>query len=729
MVVLLAYASAWLLFEALSVSYAGTQAASPWHPGASLSFFLMYAFGEGFAFAPILVEVLRGLLFGHQPPIGYGALLSLGVVASATYGSAAFVLRRVLRVRMPFRGLRDLLWYLVVGCAIAPVLAGAGSTLVLSFVGATPWGAFFSQFATASVGDAIGMLVIAPALGTFLTPLLATEREDDGDHLVTLSIQELGACMLAIVIGAIVGYWLLGVPGSAPVYFFLFLPLIWMAGRAGLPTAIIGILTADLAVVILNAWFRLPTTQSLAYQAYIATSALTALALGAVITQRRRDERAALDRARRDPNTNIPSPQALDAWLSHPRARTYPALTLLLVAIDNMRWVNEGLRRSAVDDFMRGVAERLQSVNVRALFVAHVDNHEFAVLLDGEDRNVAAIAAEKIRRAFERPLPADEAEIYASVSVGIATCTGYADDPRLLVPHAERALDAAHSRGFESIAFHQAQEDREPLYSLAAQLHHALSRGEFDLWYQPLFAPREFPDPRDPMQGARIVGAEALLRWNHPQRGTIGPDSFLDMLDSMSLCERVGGWQIDTALGNVARWRRAGHDIAVWLNVFGRQLFDPEFFGSLRGRLLKHGVTSSSVVVEITERMIAREETEVVAIVDRLRSAGIRVAIDDFGTGHSTLSRLRNIPFDIVKIDQSFVRGLEGDARSGGVVTTLINLARDLDATIVAEGIESDGQLDFLVRHGCRVVQGFRLALPMPAHEFESLLRRTNVAR
>ncbi|MHB8461787.1 MAG: putative bifunctional diguanylate cyclase/phosphodiesterase, partial [Vulcanimicrobiaceae bacterium] len=330
------------------------------------------------------------------------------------------------------------------------------------------------------------------------------------------------------------------------------------------------------------------------------------------------------------------------------------------------------------------------------------------------------------RRGFERPIPVENEEFYATISVGIATCQPANEEPRLLVPHAEQALDAARIRGLESVAFYAGEKPRERLFSLATQLHDALRGGEFDLWFQPLFEVSNSNDIHS-QNGRRIVGAEALLRWNHPRRGLIEPESFLDMLDSMSLSERVGGWVLDNALMHVSNWRKRGHDVAVWINVFGRQLVDPEFFGSLRGRLLRHGLTPASVVVEVTERIIAREETEVVAIVNKLRSAGVRVAIDDFGTGHSTLARLQNIPFDIVKIDQSFIRGIEADSRSSGVVTTLIALARELDATIVAEGIETDGQLEFLVRHGCHTIQGYRLGLPMPASEFESFLRRTNI--
>ncbi len=694
-----------------------------WHFGAALTMYLLFTFGLRYSYAPLVAAVVGSLLIS---PMALGTVVSrletagIGIIV---YGAASLLLRRTMAVREPFLRLRNFLAYVLIGaaavsltCAVVTLVHTSGSISNSSMI----------DMATLAIGSFIPLLTVFPMLVVFVTSLFSRKPFDEHDAHIPLPFYERVIASCLLFISVYLGYRFIDIKDSAPIYYFLFLPLLWLAARGGLRYAVATIFLTDLALVMMNAAFRLPVSESITYQAYLAASALTALTLGVIVSQRRREVREAFDRARCDSVTGLPSPQALDAWFSHPRANSYPALTLLLIEIDNIRWVNEGLHPAAIDEFMRGVGDRLRNAHVGALFLAHVSGHEFAVILDNVDRNGAALVAEKIRRGFERPIPVENEEFYATISVGIATCQTATEEPRLLVPHAEQALDAARIRGLESVAFYAGEQPRERLFSLATQLHDALRGGEFDLWFQPLFEVSNANDIHS-QTGRRVVGAEALLRWNHPRRGLIEPESFLDMLDSMSLSERVGGWVLDNALMHVSNWRKRGHDIAVWINVFGRQLVDPEFFGSLRGRLLRHALTPASVVVEVTERIIAREEAEVVAIVNKLRSAGVRVAIDDFGTGHSTLARLQNIPFDIVKIDQSFIRGIEADSRSSGVVTTLIALARELDATIVAEGIETDGQLEFLVRNGCHTIQGYRLGLPMPASEFESFLRRTNI--
>ena len=285
----------------------------------------------------------------------------------------------------------------------------------------------------------------------------------------------------------------------------------------GLRFATIGIICADLSVVALDWWFRSPVTQSLSYQSYIAASSLTALTLGAVVTQRWRENVANLERARIDRVTGLPNPRALDEWLASNDLRQ--PLTVLLVAIDNMRWVHEGLHRQGIDAFVCGVGYRLQQLPIGERYLAHTSDAEFAVVLTGSDRAMAALTAEKIRHAFERPVDIGETEIYATVSVGISTCDDRNESVHLLVPHAEQALDEARARGVESVVFHVPREDEEPLISLAAQLHRAVQNDEFELVYQPIFELPPHPDEDYAFFGARISGVEALLRWNHPTRG------------------------------------------------------------------------------------------------------------------------------------------------------------------------------------------------------------------
>jgi EAL domain-containing protein (putative c-di-GMP-specific phosphodiesterase class I) len=267
------------------------------------------------------------------------------------------------------------------------------------------------------------------------------------------------------------------------------------------------------------------------------------------------------------------------------------------------------------------------------------------------------------------------------------------------------------------------------LISLSAQLHKSLDNGEFELLYQPIF---EFvsinPSESDPLIDARVVGAEALLRWNHPRRGLLMPVHFIDLLESMSLGERVGNSVVTMACDQLALWHAADLHVAMWINAFGRQVLNPEFGGSLRATLMQRNIDPSYVVVELLEREIARAEGAIVTAVGRIRQAGVRVAIDDFGTGHSSLARLHEVPVDILKVDRTFINAIDTDPRASDVVTTLSALARDFNAIALAEGVESHAQLRFALQHRYKYIQGYYLGLPMTPAEFELFANRINAA-
>jgi EAL domain-containing protein (putative c-di-GMP-specific phosphodiesterase class I) len=296
-----------------------------------------------------------------------------------------------------------------------------------------------------------------------------------------------------------------------------------------------------------------------------------------------------------------------------------------------------------------------------------------------------------------------------------------------LIPEAEQALDEARQRGMESIAFHTGRRS-EGLMSLSSQLNRAVERDEFELLFQPIFAFHGDPSGPDPLAGARVVGAEALLRWNHPQRGLLTPDAFIDILESMSLGEAVGALVIQKACRQARLWADAGFPISVWINAFARQVLSHDFIGSLSGAIMEHGVDPRLIVVELLERLVSHDHGRITRTVANIRQTGVRIAIDDFGTGHSSLARLREVTFDILKIDRSFISSMDTDEKSQEVVAMLSGLARELGVETVAEGVETIGQLRF-VQQRYAYMQGYLLALPMLPAEIEPFLRRINGGR
>ncbi len=291
------YFTLWIVFDALSTYYytgyyIGPSRASPWYLGVALTFYLIYAFGEKYAPAVIVVEWLRALIIGVNPPITLGVLTIFGIQQMVIYGGAAVLLRRVLKVRIPFVDLRDVLLFIVVAATAAPLLASLLGVLVFVSTGAVSWHHFLPQSAIFAAGDAIGFITLIPAMSYLLAPILPADLVPAKDP----KEQRIGAferVLLPVVLlaCATLGYRWLQLGGGAPLYYFLFLPLVWMAARGGLRFAAMGVAYADLSVVALDAYYRIPTSSSLAYQSYIAASSITALTLGAMVTQRWRVER------------------------------------------------------------------------------------------------------------------------------------------------------------------------------------------------------------------------------------------------------------------------------------------------------------------------------------------------------------------------------------------------------------------------------------------------------
>lgn len=728
--VVVAYCAAFVALDMLSHAYAGRPSASPWYLPAALGFYLVYTLGPRYALLPLLGEMVNFATAGQWQHLPYPSYLGFGVEMTLAYSSAALLLRDVVGVHLPFRGLRDAFWYIGVAVFAAPALAGVLGVTNLCINGMMTWSLFSREVLTFSIGDSMGCLTLVPALAVFVTPYLAREQAVPR----VPEERRVGALEASAMIGSVVavsylGYLWLEFGGSAPIYYFLFLPLVWMAARGGARYATIGIFFADACVVALEYWFKTPIQQSLAYQSYLASSAVTALTLGAVMNQRWAEFAADLERARVDRVTGLPNPQALDGWLAG--YHFHRPVTLLLISIDNLNWVHEGLHRPGVDAFLRGVADRLRepaladpSLGYR--YLAHASDAEFALLVSGEDKMIVEAFAERVRLAFAKPMDVNGDELYAAISIGIAS-SGDRNRARLLVPHATKALENASAAGMESVAFYVEREGEEALISLAAQLHQAVARGEFDVFYQPIFSLPKQPREGEKLLGARISGVEALLRWNHPQRGLLTPFHFIELLESMSLAASVGEIVVRKACDQLARWHAKGVQMDLWINGFVRQVLDPEFAGSLRATLLSAGIDPSSVVVELLEHEFARDEGVLLDSALRLRQCGVRVAIDDFGTGHSSLARLKELSFDRLKIDRSFVAGLGLDRRSEGVVTTLQSLARDFDVPALAEGVETEAQLRFLIENHFNYVQGFYLGLPMTPLEIDALLFEANV--
>ncbi|RVU49648.1 putative bifunctional diguanylate cyclase/phosphodiesterase [Rubrivivax rivuli] len=380
-------------------------------------------------------------------------------------------------------------------------------------------------------------------------------------------------------------------------------------------------------------------------------------------------------------------------------------LALMYVGLDDFRPLNDGYGHRVGDAVLAQAGERLGRCAGVPLALSRVGGDEFALLLVlGADE--ASFAAQQILRALQEPFRVEALELQLSASVGIALYPDHGSRPRLLA-HAALAMRSVKQVGGASHAFYTpalAVDQREQAELLQA-LRHAVQRGELQLVYQPKVDARNL----------QITAAEALLRWQHPQRGTISPVVFIPLAERHGLINGIGRWVIEEACRQAAQWRQQGMRMRVAVNLSGHQLRQDDLVPHIQACLKRHKIPAERLTVEITESVAMDDTAHTRAAFERLRKAGLHVSIDDFGTGHSSLATLRRLPAAELKIDRAFITDLGHSERARSIVQAVVQMARTLELRVVAEGVETTAQRDVLVGLGCNELQGYLFAKPMSA--------------
>jgi diguanylate cyclase (GGDEF)-like protein/PAS domain S-box-containing protein len=399
-------------------------------------------------------------------------------------------------------------------------------------------------------------------------------------------------------------------------------------------------------------------------------------------------------------------------------ARAGGSVAVMILDLDGFKQVNDTLGHDAGDQLLRTVAERLNETVRATDTVARFGGDEFAVLLDGADEALAVGVARRALAVLAEPSAVAGRELQVAASIGIAVHReGGGDD---LVRDADVAMYAAKDAGRGRHEVFRSEMARDPaeLLGLDNDLRAALARRELGVHYQPEIS----------LSGGHIVGVEALVRWTSPTRGPVGPDVFIPVAESSGLIAALGEHVLREACLQTAAWLRdgvVGRDFATWVNVSGKQLTMGGVPAAVERALQAAGLPARHLGLEVTEAaiVVGGPADRAPAELQQLHDAGVRIAIDDFGTGFSHLAQLRHIPVDTIKVDRSFVQGVERDAKDTAITTSVVALAHALGVIAVAEGIETEGQLAHMRAIGCDVGQGYLFSRPVPGEEMTAFLR------
>ena len=442
---------------------------------------------------------------------------------------------------------------------------------------------------------------------------------------------------------------------------------------------------------------------------------------GSDITARKMTEQRVHHVAQHDVLTGLPNRSLLQDRLGQAVAyanRSGRPVWVMLIDLDRFKFVNDSMGHKAGDVLLMTVAARLRGALRDSDTVARLSGDEFvAILSEHRDEPLTPDIVQRLMDAVAQPVMLGTKEFFVTCSIGVAVYPSDGTPSENLIEHADIAMYRAKKLGRNNFQFYTPAMNEESLerVRIESALRNALERNEFVLHYQ----------PQVDLKTGQIVGMEALIRWKHPELGMVPPGRFVGVAEDTGLIVPIGAWVMRTAAAQNKAWQDAGLGrLRVAVNLSARQFASSDLLDNIESVLNDTGLDPACLELELTESLFMSDVTPAVELLHRMKSLGVNLSIDDFGTGYSSFSYLSRFPIDVLKIDRSFVNDIGHDANDAAIVASIIALAHNLRLSVIAEGVETAEQLDYLRHQGCDEMQGYYFSRPLPAQEFEQLLRQ-----
>ncbi|PKL00813.1 MAG: hypothetical protein CVV56_03080 [Tenericutes bacterium HGW-Tenericutes-1] len=442
------------------------------------------------------------------------------------------------------------------------------------------------------------------------------------------------------------------------------------------------------------------------------------VSFGVDITERRNAENTLKGIAYTDTLTGLPNRVALENEVKRRLAKIESKFALLYLDLDNFKYVNDSLGHHVGDELLKYLANCISKVIKSKDYVARLGGDEFAIIIGNYTKKDQVFdLIDKIKQEAGKTWYIYNHSFYISLSIGVALYPDNGTEVNLLSKNADIAMYSSKSEGKDRIMFFEETIEQNNLYhiEMAKKLQNAIESSEFELYYQPIFT----------LADNTIHGFEALLRWNEVSRGFISPAEFIPLAENTGQIYAIERWVFQSALSQKKAWNANGfNDITLSINLSSKTLISDVSFAIIESYLKEFNDDLSTVVVEITETALITDMHKVIMRVEKLKELGVKIALDDFGTGYSSLTHIKLLPVDIVKLDRSFISQVENKGKDEMIVSSVIELVKKLDHQLVAEGIETQDQYDYLVNNKVELGQGFLMSKPIPIQSVNLLLEK-----